>query len=170
MAELSETIARAELSSEAVQLFAPGLTADAYTKKLSAAEMHADAVKFAGHAVEAADCIKWSCACLRALQSSSEASAAEAMAAVDAWLAEPGDQRRRASKSAAEKAGLKTAAGCLAMAVFFAEGSIAPAERDSVPGPPGVAQKLASAAVILAVVEKPKEAAERYRQSLALAH
>lgn len=169
MAELSETVAQAELSPEAVELFGPDLAADVYAKKLSAAELYPDAVAFTAHGLGAFDSIKWASACLRTLlQSSSATTASEAMASVDAWLAEPNDHSRRASKAAAEKAGLKTAPGCLAMAVFFAEGSIAPPERDHVPVPPGVAQKLASAAVILAVVDNPRQVAERYRQCLAL--
>jgi hypothetical protein len=53
------------------------------------------------------------------------------------------------------------------MAVFFSEGSsIAPPELTAVPAPPQVAQKIAAAGIILAVVEEPEKAPERYQRCL----
>jgi hypothetical protein len=88
--------------------------------------------------------------------------------AVEKWLAEPTDAHRRASQSAAEAARLSTPAGCIAIAVFFAEGSIAPPEVAAVPPPPRLAQKIAAAGIILAVVEDPEKVSERYRSCVQL--
>lgn len=169
MAEPSETLAAAELSQEAADLFAPDLTHGGFVEKLSAAALLPDAVTYMAHSLRPRECVKWSLSCLRALKTKTNEPGTDAMASVDRWLADSTDANRRACRSAAEKAGLKNAAGCLAMAVFFSEGSIAPPERDKVPVPSGVAQKMSAGAIILAVVEDPKQADTRYRQCLALA-
>lgn len=169
MAEPSETLAAAELSQEAADLYAPDATHDSFIKKLSAGALFADAVTYTAHTLTPQACVKWSLSCLRTLQTKTNEPGAHAISAVDQWLADPSDAHRRACKAAAEKAGLKSAAACLAMAVFFSEGSIAPPERDHVPVPPGVAQKISASAIILAVVEDPKQATARYEKCLALA-
>ena len=78
-----------------------------------------------------------------------------ALAAVEQWISEPDDERRRAAWAAGERAGLETAAGCAAAAVFFTSGSVAPAGVTPVPPPAGVDRKLAGNAVTLAAATNP---------------
>ncbi|HTK53363.1 MAG TPA: hypothetical protein VL308_15845 [Gemmatimonadaceae bacterium] len=81
---------------------------------------------------------------------------AAALAAVEQWIANPDDDRRRAAWAAAQAAGLETAAGCAASAVFFTSGSVAPADVAPVPPPAGIDRMLAGNAVALAVSVHPQ--------------
>ena len=81
---------------------------------------------------------------------------AAALAAVEQWIASPDDDRRRAAWAAAQAAGLDTAAGCAASAVFFTSGSVAPADVAPVPPPAGIDRMLAGNAVALAISVHPQ--------------
>jgi hypothetical protein len=81
---------------------------------------------------------------------------AAALAAVEQWIANPDDDRRRAAWAASQAAGLETAAGCAAGAVFFTSGSIAPADVAPVPPPAGIDRMLTGNAVGLAVAVHPE--------------
>jgi hypothetical protein len=75
---------------------------------------------------------------------------AAALAAVEQWIANPDDDRRRAAWAASQAAGLETAAGCAAGAVFFTSGSVAPADVTPIPPPAGIDRMLTGTAVGLA--------------------
>ena len=81
---------------------------------------------------------------------------AAALAAVEQWIANPDDDRRRAAWSAGQAAGLETAAGCAASAVFFTSGSVAPPDVTPVPPPAGINGLLVSNAVALAAAAHPQ--------------
>jgi hypothetical protein len=166
---LQKTLQSAELSEDAIGLLGNEPNRDRDVAKLSEAGLLIDAVKYLAHTLGGRLCIAWSLSCVRLLEPNPEPDEQQALTAIEKWLADPTDANRRTAKFAAEQAELSTPAGCLAMATFFAEGSIAPPERDHVPVPPHVTEKMAGAAVILAVVEQPEQAAERYRRCLQLA-
>ena len=79
-----------------------------------------------------------------------------ALAAVEQWIANPDDDRRRAAWDAGQAAGLETAAGCAASAVFFTSGSVAPPDVTPVPPPAGIDRFLVSNAVALAAAAHPQ--------------
>lgn len=170
MAEsVSETLTAAELSEDAAVLFDnEEMPAEGYMKKLSQAGLFSDAVKFRAHTLSGRECVAWSLSCVRLLQPNPKPAEQDALKAVERWLAEPTEAHRRTCKSAAEIAELATAAGCTAMAVFFSEGSIAPPEREHVPVPPHVAQKISAGAIILGVVSEPKDSEDRFKRCLEL--
>ena len=165
----SNMLETAELSEAAAGLFDEKLTPESYIAKLSDVGLFDDAIKYLAHTLGGRACMDWSLGCLRLLHPTTTPVEQEATTAVENWLADPTDANRRTAKSASEKAKLATPAGCLAMAVFLAEGSIAPIERDPVPVPPHVAEKVAASAVILAVVAEPTQMSERYARCLELA-
>ncbi len=165
----SNTLRSADLSEDAIELVGNEPNADRYLGKLSEAGLLVDAVKYLAHTLGGRSCIAWSLSCVRLLEPNPKADQQQVLMAVEKWLADPTDANRRTAKFAAEEAEVSTPAGCLAMAVFFTEGSIAPPERDHVPVPPHVGERMAGAAIILAVVEQPEQAAERYRRCLQLA-
>lgn len=79
---------------------------------------------------------------------------AAALAAVERWIAQPTDEHRRAAWDAAQAAGLETAVGTAAAAVYFATGSLAPVESPmAVPPPPGAHATFAAGAAMLAAAE-----------------
>lgn len=79
-----------------------------------------------------------------------------ALAAVEQWIANPDDNRRRAAWNAGQAAGLETAAGCAASAVFFTSGSVAPPDVTPVPPPAGIDRLLVGTAVALAAAAHPQ--------------
>jgi hypothetical protein len=164
-----EALTPAELSEDAIAIYGEDLTARDYVQKLSERGLFPDAVKYLAHTLHGHFYIEWSLSCVRSLQLKHTAAEQESLAAAEKWLADPTDPNRRAAQAAAEKAELTTAAGCVGMAVFFCEGSIAPPERDPVPAPPHVAKKIAAGAIILAVAKEPEKAVERYKSCLQLA-
>jgi uncharacterized protein DUF6931 len=78
-----------------------------------------------------------------------------ALAAVEQWIANPDEDRRRAAWAAGQAAGLETAVGCAAGAVFFTSGSVAPADVTPVPPPAGIDRMLTGNAVGLAAAAHP---------------
>ena len=86
---------------------------------------------------------------------SPEPAVTEALAAVEQWIANPDDERRRAAWAAGERAGLESPAGCAAAAVFFTAGSVAPADVTPVPPPAGIDRMLVGNAVALAAAANP---------------
>lgn len=160
----SDALAVADLSDDAKKILHQTSTPAGDIAQLTKAGLFPDALKYLAQALEAGPCITWSVACARQVQAHFTQQEQEALTAVEKWLAQPDDENRRASQAAAEEAQLSSPAGCIAMATFFAEGSIAPRGLAEVPPPPHLAQKMASAAVILAVTKEPEKAAERYQQ------
>ena len=79
-----------------------------------------------------------------------------ALSAVEQWIANPDEDRRRAAWAAAQAAGLETAAGCAAGAVFFTSGSVAPPDVTIVPPPAGIDRMLTGNAVGLAAAAHPQ--------------
>jgi hypothetical protein len=167
---VAEAVGAAELSEAARQRFRAEMTSPAFVHQLSKAGLFPDALKFLAFVLGARRSVVWAAACVRALHNGGERTEERraALAAVDEWLADATDEKRRAAKTAAEAVGVKTPEGCIAMAAFFSEGSIAPAHLQSVPPPPHVAEKLCAGGVLLGVVALPQNAAERFEQCLAL--
>jgi hypothetical protein len=94
---------------------------------------------------------------------------AAALAAAEAWAADPTDDRRRAAFAAAEAAGFDKPASCAALAAFLIEGSLAPAHLQPVPAPSHAGPAAAAAAVVLAAVSvEPEKGDEKFRKFLAL--
>jgi hypothetical protein len=161
----AEIASVAELGEQALQILRPGANSRAFVKDLAKAGLFPDAVKFLAHALAGRKCISWALACLGELKPNS-AKQEIALTAVQKWLAEPNDASRRAAQDAAEQVKISTPAGCIALAAFFSEGSIAPPGAAAVPPPPHVAEKIAAGGILLAVVLEPEKAVERYQRCL----
>ncbi len=78
-----------------------------------------------------------------------------ALAATEQWIAAPDEGKRRAAWAAAEAAGKDSPAGCAATAVFFATGSIGPADIPPIPPPPGLHATMVGLAAILSAAVDP---------------
>lgn len=94
-------------------------------------------------------------------------------AAVDAtvaWVLDPSEENRLAAKAAGDLAKASSAAGALASAPFWSEGSVAPPGQPKVAPPPGMAAKFVANAVLMAAATPVgKERQARLRQSLRMA-
>lgn len=95
--------------------------------------------------------------------------AAAAVDAAVAWVVDPSEANRRTAERAGGAAGVSTPAGALALAAFWAEGSVSLPGQPEVLPPPGVAERLAVGAVQMAAAGPPPIAAANLRQALRLA-
>jgi hypothetical protein len=158
-----------QLGEQARALLQPDASVPQFLQTLISAGHLLDAVKFLAQALPKPQAISWACQCLRQLQAVATPAHEQALAACDAWLKQPDDERRRAAFTAAEKAGLDTPAGCAALAVFFSGGSLAPPNVQAVPPADYLTGRTVGNAIVLAVVSRePHKAAEKFRHCLSL--
>ncbi|HZU28635.1 MAG TPA: hypothetical protein VFA04_24130 [Bryobacteraceae bacterium] len=129
--------------------------------------MHRDAIAVLGQVLPSRVGILWALDSVRRIAPPAEGSAAAAaLLAVEEWLNDPNDDRRRAAGDLASKAGYGSPAGCIGLAVFLSGGSMGP--KDS-PGPepkPGLCGRAISGGISLAVATDPRNAPQHRRAIL----
>jgi hypothetical protein len=159
---------QAGLDEEARQMAAPDLPVRAYIETLARGERVGDSVRALAQVLPNGDAIAWGLHSIRRVSVAiSGPKAAAALRAVDEWLADANDERRRAAHQAAEQAGIGTPAGCLAFAVFLSGGSMAPEEAPVAPEPaPHLCGRIVAGAMSLAVAMDPRNAPQLLRSFL----
>lgn len=131
---------------------------------LVAGKHHADAARLLAYALPRREAVWWALQCAREHAGEKpEAKVGAALAAVEAWVADPTEENRRACQPAYEGAELSTPAGCAALAAFVSGGSLAPPNLPAVPPADHLTAHAAAGAVILAAVTpEPAKAEEKY--------
>ena len=163
-----EALAAAELIEPLRNAISADASPQTVLAKLSESGQDIDAIKFLAQALGPRGSITWAFACLREHGTAGKPERAAAIEAVERWLAEPSDANRRAAQEAAAKVS-GTPEGCLALSVFFSEGSIAPPNLQNVPPPPFLAEKIAGAGLLVAAVQQePERAPERLQRWIQL--
>lgn len=163
----------ASLSDDALALLAAGQTAKQFLDLLRRSGLLADAVKFLAAVLPKREAVWWASQCaktapppappepvapeLAARHSQEQQHHKTALVASEKWCSSPTDENRRAAFAAGEPAGPGTPAGATAMAVFFADGSLAPANVPPVPAPPQACASAVAGAVNLAAVRTEPE-------------
>ena len=160
-----ELCERAELDEEAKQLATPGIPVRAYIEQLARGERVRDSIRALAQVLPNGNSIAWGLDSIRRVAASaSDPKAKNAILAVEQWLAEPNDERRRAAMQAAEQARIGTPAGCLAFAVFLSGGSLAPPDAPAAPEPsPQICGRIVAASMSLAVALDPRNAPDLLR-------
>jgi hypothetical protein len=163
-----------ELKEEARPLLTETQTAREFLEALLAHRKHAAAIDFLAHALPAREAIWWGCLCLQHVATSSlppvEFAAEKAAAR---WVLDPSEENRKAAQAPGEAAKMGTPAGCLAMAVTWTGGSLAPSVPQPHPKappippvPPGPylpAKAVAGAVMLSAVKAEPSRIVETQR-------
>lgn len=112
-----------------------------------------DAIRFIAHALTARDGIWWGCQCARRSVTSETTPEEEAaLAAAERWVTEMSDESRRSAFVAANAAGIGTAAGSVALAVFYSGGSLAPPDAPPVAPDEFASASLVAGCIILATI------------------
>ncbi len=150
------------MSAEVLALVEAARSREESIERVAAGGFPAQALELMAFSLTDADLFDWLVECLKTAEPDFSAPEKAAFGTVAAWVARPSDSSRRAAEISAEEAGLHTAAGCAAMAVFMSSGSIAPADLEPVPPPQGVAAQLASVSLTLAAVRRPEAAASEF--------
>jgi hypothetical protein len=155
-ADPSETAAicgRFRLSKPAAALLQAELPPAEFAAALLEHGHTADAIRFIAHALTPRDGIWWACQCARQSMGSENTPEEEAaLAAAERWVAELSDEARRAAFDAANAAGIGTAAGSAALAVFYSGGSLTPPDATPVAPAEFAAAPLVAGSVILATI------------------
>jgi hypothetical protein len=154
------------LGAEAKQVLRPEQTPAQFLAALMEKRWAIDAIRFLAHALPKREAVWWACSCAR--ETAPEGAGAAALAAAEAWAADPTEDNRRAARAAAEAAGLAQPGGCAAMACFWSGGSLAPADLAAVPPGEHLTARGVAGAILLAAVSEPAKAAERHGRFLAL--
>lgn len=160
----AEVAPAAKLSPDGRAVLAAGQTAADYLTALLAAGHTEDAVRLVAHALPPREAVWWATRCAR--QGPAEPPDDAAGKAAEAWCGRPTDANRRAAHAAGQAAA-ESPLGLAALACFFADGSIAPADCPAVPPPPGACAALAAGAVLIAAVKVEPEKADERRAAFA---
>jgi len=128
-----------------------------------------DALRFLAYALPKRYAVYWAYLCVKAMQPKEVPPlAAKALEAAHKWILDPAETNRRACEVAYLAAGLEEPAGVVAVAAFWADGSLAPEGNPVVPPPAHLCAHGASSAVMLGVAKcDPLKARELYAQAIA---
>jgi len=152
---------RYDPEEEAIGCQREGMNPETYLEALAAAELWSEAVKFLTQALPKREAIAWAYQCVRSVAGPELSLPTQAtLQAVEEWLADSTDARRRAAHSAAKTVGFDTPAGCVALGVFFSGGSLGPPSLDHAIAPSNdlTGKALAGALLIAAVITEPENA------------
>lgn len=154
----AEVLELYEPSAEAAALAQADTTPARYVDLLFEAELFDDAISFLCYALPKREVVWWGLTC--AHEATGEKAAPELTQALEAtqqWLDDPTDDLRRAARVAAEVATYGTPAGCMALAAFFSEGSLSPADCPPVPVGEGFCARTAAAGILLSSLQAPPD-------------
>jgi hypothetical protein len=144
----AEICQRFEPGEKARQLLEPKLSPTEFLKLLNAEQLCADGIRFAAYALPSRAAIWWGCLCVWSIYRPKPPEKIEAaLSSVVAWVQEPDEERRRAAQGMIEIAGLDTAAGRLAAALFLSGDNIAPPGQPEVKPKPFLWSKVLAGAV-----------------------
>lgn len=145
---------QAKLSEKAEALLTGGAAPAAYLGALMEAGLDADAVRFLAFALPKREAVWWACLAARdALATDNRPEVAACLAAAEAWVYRPDDEKRRQMLPLAEAIGFETPAGYAALAAYWSGGSIAPPDAPEVPPDPSLTPTMAGAAVLVAATK-----------------
>jgi hypothetical protein len=147
-----------ELSDAAKALLTPQLKAGAFLAALARENHWLDALRFAPYALERTSAIWWAVLCAWEFYRPTPPAAADrVLHVVMEWLNDPTEAHRREAYEVAQAARLTTPAGNLAMAVYFAVGSLSPEGQPVVPTKPHFTPQSLASAITLMIKLSPRE-------------
>lgn len=164
-APLTEICAGIRLSKEARALLNDALPPVDYVRLLQKQSLISDAIHVLARLFAKREAVWWACQCARgATPDELPRPEAEALAATEAWVADPSEKTRSGLMAVANAAGMETPAGCAAFAAFGSSGSLAPAEYAPMPPKETLTAELSAASILAAgAVEDPEKAIDKYK-------
>jgi hypothetical protein len=162
---LAQLCAQAKIGEKAADLLTAQSTTKDFIALLVQKEFYPDAIRIVAHLLPKRESIGWGCLCVRHLHSlKPDKPLPEVHSAVERWVSAPNEDNRWAAKKMADGENPKSLSGLLAMAVFFAGPSMAPANLQAVPPPETATPETVGNVVVLAgVVTEPEKAKEKHR-------
>jgi hypothetical protein len=169
-ASSSQVCRQLSLSAEARSLAGDGCGPGDLFQRLRRGSLQADAIRLLPHLMPKRRAVWWGCLCVwQAHPHDLSPEALDALAATVQWIEQPDEANRRACETAAQRVGLETSPGCLAMAAFWSGGSMSRPDLPTVAPPPDLTAKVVGGVVLLAAAEyEPLRLHEHYEQFLLL--
>jgi hypothetical protein len=168
-ATAAEVCRRFQLGREATTLLRDDLAPDQFLDLLVERRLFKDATNFLAFALPNREAVWWAILCAREVVSPAPPEpVAAALRAAEAWVQDPSEEHRRATRAAAKAAGSSSPAGQAASSAFQSGGSVGPPD-----GPEILPRECATAhAVVFAVTfassQDPRDQApERFQSFLA---
>lgn len=158
-------------SAKAKALVEPGMGAMEVFSLFVRRELFLDAIAYMARMLPKREAVWWGCLCVEhagdgKLPPEQEA----ALGAAVRWVLDPSEENRRAAGELGKLAEGSTAAGSLALSVFYSGGSLSPAGQPVVPPHPDLTAKGVTGAIKIAATSNPMaNPAVCHRQFLALA-
>ncbi len=170
----AEPARAAELSLPAQNLLTDAQSPEQLLAALARGGLSEDGVKFFARVLPKREAVWWAARCAAtvprppaevtpAAHEAAVAAEAAARAAAEAWCGGPADDRRRACFPAGQAAA-DSPSGLAALAAFFADGSMGPADIPAVPPPADACAAACAAAVLLAAVRVEPDKADAKRK------
>jgi hypothetical protein len=167
-ATAAEILARYEPSKDAAALADGKIAPHPYVERLLDGQLFEDAIAFLAYALPRREALWWAHGCAKEITPpDAKKELVAALAAAEKWVAEPTDESRRAAMVAAEAATYGNPQGCVALAVFFSEGSMSPPDCPPVPVGEWFCARTVAASVHLACLARGPEHARPLAQDFA---
>jgi len=156
-----------KLGAENDALVAAQTTHTSALKKLLQAKQFDAAIEYLAFALRKREAVLWACVAARgALGDDPPREPVELLAAAEAWIRQPDEERRAAALATAEAREDPSPSRFAAMAAGFCGGSLTPPELDEVPPPDDLSGKLVLNALKLILLANPPEELEAQQQAL----
>lgn len=159
---------RFQIEKPSRALLRDDLTATQFAEVLADADCFSDAVRVVAFLLPARESVWWAIQCARQNPvENGEPEIEVALTAAEKWVREMREEDRYAARTAAEEAGLGTAAGCAAMAAFACGDSIGLPDQPAVTPDPALVPSLVSGSIIASSIPpNPADASKRFRSFL----
>ena len=143
------------ISGEGRQLANEEISARDFVETLTSANLETDAIQFLAYALPKREAVWWACLAVRDNHLEIKTQTQDALLAIESWVYQPSDEKRRAIFPLIEDLGFDTAASYAGMAAFWSGGSIAPLAEVTIEPDPRLSPTAAAAAVMLSAAISP---------------
>jgi TPR repeat protein len=155
------------LSEEGKKALSPDLMPEQFAEILFQEKRHSDAVQLIAHYLPKRQGVFWAMTCVRQVTPEPSPETEAALKAAEKWIAEPGEETRKAALKAADAADAGSPAGCTALAAYYSDGLPRTEDPRANARAYFLTAKLVGSAVLLAATSDPAQLIPRFESFIA---